>query len=294
MQLIERTPGALSLDGDIDAVTARSAHPYSVRNPRYPSIAITPRMLMSHTSSVRDGPEVDEAVVFGGDSDVALDDFLLAYLGGARPPGAFYPYPPGSAYAYSNVGAALIGDLVELLAGEDLQSYCRRAIFQPLDMHESSWFLRDLSPAHIATPYQTSDDGTWLALPSYGYPTYPDGALRTSAVQLARFLMASSGMGQWGAARILGPAAAAEMRRRQPGSEDGLAWRYWTVGARTLIGHGGAYLGASTDLWFDPANRAGFVFLSNGDLFFRDGTSAENQAVDEIEAYLLNLADGSR
>src|SRR5262249_18790043 len=147
MQAHER--GAFDLD---DAIDARL--PFPVRNPSFPDVPITYRMLLTHTSSINDTDEVDDHVAKGHDSPIPLATFLPQYL---APGGAYYTkgswdrhHAPGTRYAYSNVGASLAGELVERIGGESLEAICQKQIFGPLGMDETSWFLAGLDPSHLA------------------------------------------------------------------------------------------------------------------------------------------------
>jgi len=39
------------------------------------------------------------------------------------------------------MGIALLGNLVECVAGKPFEQYCKANIFQPLDMNNTSWFF---------------------------------------------------------------------------------------------------------------------------------------------------------
>ena len=54
---------------------------------------------------------------------------------------------PGTAFSYSNIGAALLGLLAERISGMNLQDYAKQAIFDKIGMPETSYFLRDLEPS---------------------------------------------------------------------------------------------------------------------------------------------------
>jgi CubicO group peptidase (beta-lactamase class C family) len=150
--------------------------------------------------------------------------------------------------------------------------------------------LKDLDRTHIAMPYSVDASGNYMAEGYYCYPDYPDGQLRTSASQLARFLMTFSGFGEYGGVRILAKATVEEMRKQQPASQEGLQWETETIAGTPLMGHGGADVGVSTMMLFDPATGAGFVVLTNGNVY-SNGDDAQIQALEEIYAKLLELAE---
>ena len=170
----------------------------------------------------------------------------------------------------------------------NLQDYSKKNIFDRLGMSESSWFLRGLDPSHIAMPY----DGKPLAAQGhYGYPDYPDGQLRTSAPQLARFLLMFAQNGECGQ-RVLTAATVATMRTVQLPAVDSLQallW-YWDTKAGTpVLGHRGGDKGVSTDMFFDPKTGSGYVLLSNGSTN-TSGTTAAQAAMDAMNEKLLQLS----
>jgi CubicO group peptidase (beta-lactamase class C family) len=278
-----------ALDDDIDAQL-----PYPVRNPHFPSVPITYRMLLSHTSSIEDSNQVDAHTVTG-DSPIALDTFLKGYLtaGGTYYDAANWSSTnqPGASYSYANAGMALAGDLVEILSGQNLQDYCQANLFAPLGMTQSSWFLAGLDPQEIAVPYTVDGNGKFVPGDHLGWPTYPDGQLRTSANQLARFLLAFIQFGQLDGVQILSQPTVMEMRKQQPHSNEGLSWGYWDDGNRSLIGHSGAYIGMSTDMYFDTATGGGFVLLTNANVYLDHTDGPEVQAMIDIDEALLGVSD---
>lgn len=284
MQLIEDPANGLSLDQDVNGKL-----PFVVRNPRFPNTPITYRMLLTHTSSLIDSDTywtiAAPQPLHQGDSPIALLDFARSYVARAD---SWSSAAPGTAHAYSNTGASLTGLLVETISGKNLQDYAKANIFDRLGMKESSFFLRGLDVAHIAMPY----DGTPLApVGHYGYPDYPDGQLRTSAPQLARFLLMFAQKGECGQ-RVLKPETVETMEAVQMPSVDGLQaliWYYDTKAGTKVLGHRGGDAGVSTDMFFDPATGSGYVLLSNGSTN-TSGTAAAQAAMDAMNEELLDLA----
>jgi CubicO group peptidase (beta-lactamase class C family) len=181
-----------------------------------------------------------------------------------------------------------------LISGKSLEDYCQAEVWTPIGMNETSWFLRGLDPTHIAMPYEYVSS-QFQAQGQYGYPDYPDGELRTSALQLARFLIMFMQRGEYAGARILKQATVDEMRRPQiDGIEDGqgLIWFYSHDDATSVLGHNGAFLGVSTDMWFDPATNAGYVLLTNGGTYMDDydGTTPASAAMSALNVKLMDLA----
>ncbi|MBI4940515.1 MAG: beta-lactamase family protein [Actinobacteria bacterium] len=271
MTLYEK--GALGLDDDVDRHL-----PFAVRNPAFPDVPITVRMLLQHTSGIRDGDAYGRSYTLtttpvAPDSPVALGTFLRDYLvpgGRLYSEQSFAGTAPGTHYEYSNVGFGLVGLLVEAVSGRPFPEYCRTAVFEPLGMTRSAWRHADVDLSTMAVPYGYDDLRRRPArIGFYGYPTYPDGALKTSVAEYTRFLsvFVNDGRTPEGAV-FLEPGTVAEMLRltSPPGVTDdgdsaiGLAWH---VSGSTYT-HDGLDPGVISFVAFDPSNRRAAVLFATG------------------------------
>jgi CubicO group peptidase (beta-lactamase class C family) len=275
----------MSLEDKFQLDDAVDAHlPFHVAVPSCPSGQVTVRQLLTHTSSIRDnedlincpgtcsyGATFAPTVTRGADSPIALDDFVPGYLTAA---GTYYDAAknfeagcPGTINDYSNMGLTLAGYIAEQLAGQPLDKLTRDRIFTPLGMTETSWRLADIDPTHLAMPYDFSAATGFTPFGQFGEPDWPDGDLRSSVTELSRFLIMFMQLGAYGDHRIISEHAAWEMRKVQiPDLDDtqGLIWFYDDFGKRHVLGHDGSDNGASTNMFFDPADGAGVILLSNG------------------------------
>jgi CubicO group peptidase (beta-lactamase class C family) len=264
LQAIE--DGLFGLDTHVNRIL-----PFTVRNPVHPDDPITVRQLLTHTSSIRDNWTLLIASYVDGDAEMALGTFLRRYLsptGADLSPTNYYSFGPGRAYRYANVGVSLAAFLVEAASGIGFDVWSERRIFAPLGMDRAGWHLEGLPRRDIAMPYAWSGEkNEYVAFGHYGYPDYPDGALRTTASQLARHLgMVMSG-GSWKGTRLLSEATVRELRRDQvPELEPGQGLIWWELqrDGRTLVGHDGGDDGVATVAFFDPADDLGVVALANG------------------------------
>jgi CubicO group peptidase (beta-lactamase class C family) len=245
--------------------------PFVVRNPVHPEEPITVRQLLTHTSSIRDNWTLLIASYVSGDAEMALGTFLRRYLapkGADLSPNNYYAFGPGRSYRYANVGVALAAYVVEAAAGIGFDTWCERRIFAPLGMDRAGWHLEGLPRKEIAMPYGWSGEKNgYVPFGQYGYPDYPDGALRTTAPQLARHLAMVMGKGSWQGHRLLSEATVREMLREEipdlePGQ--GLIWWAFQRDGRTLVGHDGGDDGVATVCFFDPADDVGVIALANG------------------------------
>ena len=130
MRLVER--GILDLDGDISDYLG-----YPLRNPHFPGMAITARMLLGHTSSLRD------AEFYFPPLGHALRDLFEPggrYYDGGRHfagPDSLADRSPGAFYTYCNLGFGLLGSIIERAAGRRFDLYMQEEVFGPLGIDGS-------------------------------------------------------------------------------------------------------------------------------------------------------------
>ena len=268
LQLVEQ--GRLALDNDVS-----TALPFKVRNPNYPDRPITLRMLLGHVSSIVDNwPVIKARSVENADAPVSLRDWFSGYLtsGGIwySKEANFARNAPGTVFTYSNQAAALSALAVEGAGGEFFDRYCRDHIFMPLGMSETSFRLAELDPSRIAIPQAWDSDG-FVELGHHGFPDYPAGTLRTSAPQLARFLLMVMNGGEYLGVRLLAPAMVRQMLTPQYPSLDpaiGMLWFIIPQDSDVIIGHEGEDPGVNTLMYFRPKDQVGVIVLSNGNSRF--------------------------
>lgn len=284
MQLWEQ--GRLDLDADLNTVL-----PFPVRNPAHPTQPITVRHLLTHTSSIHDGPDYERSYVCG-DPAHPLNEWVREYVTQTKAPSPderhFTDATPGAAWEYSNVGFGLLGVVIETIAKQRYADYTTEHIFEPLGMTSTGWYLDRIDRARHATPYQhvasgpaqveMLQDPSWVpsAHPAptfvpyclYSFPTLPDGLMRTTAVDLSRFVAAYQSEGALGSARILRPATVRAMLSPQPVTlpasgghgKQGLAW--YQTGTPPMWQHGGADPGISALVCLNPNGRAVVVICN--------------------------------
>jgi CubicO group peptidase (beta-lactamase class C family) len=265
----------LALDDDINLYL-----PFQVRNSNFPDTPITFRMLLSHTSTLKDSEIFYDYYTLKKtpvlpDSPILLGDFLKDYL---CTDGKLYNISdnfmkakPGTTYAYSNIGFGLLGFLTECISGIQFNAYCRKNIFDPLGMSNTTWHFKDVDLDRMAIPYGYDNDlHQPIRYDFYSYPTYPDGALKTSVNEFARFLFVFINEGKTidGKSFLRAETVKEMLTLHQfPGMEQGeavgLAWHfdghvYW---------HNGVDPGISTLTYFNQDTGQGTIFFSNGTNF---------------------------
>lgn len=108
MSLVEE--GQLALDAPIGSYLG-----YDVHNPSYASTPVTLRHLMSHTSSIKGSYPTGRQ----------LSSLL-------RAAGRWNAWEPGTRYEYSNLGAGIMGSLMEAVTGQDVNTCLTEKVFRPL------------------------------------------------------------------------------------------------------------------------------------------------------------------
>ena len=261
MQLYEK--GYFQLDDSINAYL-----PFPVRNPTHPEVTITFKMLLTHTSSIQDNWAIMNSVYLPGDPIIPLGTFLYKYL----TPGEeyyiasknFYTHTPGTYSYYSNIGSALAGYLVEVLAGIPFNEYCKDSVFIPLKMSHTAWFLRNLDTNLVAHPYSNSFHDYGLN----GYPDYPDGLLRTTLSSLTKFLSMNMQGGELEGVHILDSSTIKLMRTVY--ITDEMLYHDFKLGLiwfkdSDRWGHTGGDYGVATGMFLRERDNIGVIFLTNGE-----------------------------
>lgn len=121
MQLVE--DGLLDLDTDISEYFG-----YTIRNSRYKDVPITLRQLMTHTSSI------DSEGGYTYKPEATVQELLSLE---SRRTSNYLEFAPGTKYVYSNFGAGVMGSLVELATGKNLNDSITERLFAPLEIDAS-------------------------------------------------------------------------------------------------------------------------------------------------------------
>ena len=136
-----RESGLLDLDRDVGDYLG-----WALRNPNFPDAPITLRMLLSHTSSMRD----DAGYYWEAGLGVRLRDVLVpgGKLYGA---GAMWAATakPGVYFQYANLPWGVVGTIVERVTGKRFDRAMQRLVLDPLGLH-GGFHPVDFSAADLA------------------------------------------------------------------------------------------------------------------------------------------------
>jgi CubicO group peptidase (beta-lactamase class C family) len=270
MQLYEQ--GFFDLDDDVNDYL-----PFSLRNPKYPDIPITFRMLLSHRSSIAsDNSDRLCLSYIPGDPDIPSYPYpwLEEYLtpdGSAYHSSVWSDDPPGEKYYYANIGFSIIGYLVEIISGQIFNEYCKEHIFSPLGMYNTSFRLKDLDISKIAIPYfYKYKKRDYIPNPHYGmFVLHPAASLRTSVDEFSHFLIAHMNGGMYNDVRILNESTVELMHTAHyPLNDQGYGYGLgWSIkvseSGKKEIGHSGGWPGVHTLMTYRPFDNTAIVIFTN-------------------------------
>lgn len=279
MQLVEA--GKLSLEDDVNDILGMN-----IRNPRYPDIPITVKMLLSHTSSMKDG---------GG----AARYTDLTYIDESKTPideireKSYLPYAPGQGYKYCNRALNTIGVIIEKVSGERFDNYVLNHILRPMGLteKEAGYNVDTLDNSKFVSLYiynekkdsleksqvayarkrgeKAVEAGTYV-IGRDGHGWSPTGGMKISAPNLAKWMMTlrDGGMAPNGT-RILSEAGTKKLLTpvtpADPGTQYCLTTRTETrfIDGKTLKGHTGSAQGLKSCMFFCPGEDWGFVCIAS-------------------------------
>jgi CubicO group peptidase (beta-lactamase class C family) len=141
MKLVEA--GKLDLDSDVSRWLG-----WSLRNPNFSDRPITLRMLLSHTSSVREHDD-DYVIPLGGSLQTVMAD-----------PRNWDPqHGPGDNYfRYTNLNFPIVGSIIEKVTGERFDIWMRRQVLEPMQL-DACYNWPTCSDASVARAVELDQNG---------------------------------------------------------------------------------------------------------------------------------------
>ena len=249
----------LALDTDVSVYLG-----YRLRNPYFSDEPITLRMLLTHTSSLRD----DAGYYWEAKLNVDLQDVLLVegkYYG----KGAMWASnaKPGDYFHYANLPWGVIATIMEKVSGERFDRLMKRLLLDPMQLRGgfhpadfSSWELDNLATLYRKRTEKDGQEiwdpsGPWVAqvddysnhapipradrdyrIGSNGTLFAPQGGLRISAADLGKIMLMLMNDGKHGDKLILKKETLAMMFNR--------AWQYDGKNGNNSYGNRKAFFNA--------------------------------------------------
>jgi CubicO group peptidase (beta-lactamase class C family) len=179
---------------------------------------------------------------------------------------------PGRCYEYSDLGADMLGFIVEAVSGQRLDQFLSERVFTPLGMHDTGFRPADSLKARIAPTESNSARGYGLQGEVHDENAFALGGIAghaglfSTAADLAVFAQMMLNGGEFNGTRIVADSTVALFTTRAAGTR-ALGWD--TCGGS---GSCGKYLGADafghtgftgTSLWLDPDRDMFVILLTN-------------------------------
>lgn len=277
--------GRLDLDADVGETLG-----FALRHPDHPAAPITARMLLTHTSGLRDNWPMLGQTTYEGDPEIDLETFTRGYAleGGEWFAGPNWGAAPGTAHDYCNAAFAVAAHLSEAAWGEGFRAASERLAFEPLGFEDTGWWLADVDAGKLAVPYTwNAARGSFVPLEQTTPAHYPAGGLRASLHDLERWARAMLRGGELDGVRVLEAETVEAMRTLQVpdlSTRQGLVMRYDGIGGHGYVGHSGAGIGGSANVLLRTDTDAALIVLSNGDAYIRArlGFTEGRDAMDAI------------
>jgi CubicO group peptidase (beta-lactamase class C family) len=269
MQLVER--GKLDLDAPA-IYYLPELRPIHSPNATIDSLHVV--HLMTHTSGLR-----NPTWPWGGDKPWHPHEPTEWSQLVAMMPYTELEFAPGARYSYSNPGYTFLGRIVEVLSGENIETYIEKNVLRPLAMH-ASYF--DLTPAHLLTHRSNNYylvDGKPVANGAdfdTGVTT-GNGGLNASVADMLRYIEFLSGREP--DARFPLPRGSLERMwlpraevHSEPGLKEAIGYGFFIIdvdagdkGAppQRFIGHTGTQMGFRSAIYVDPQRHEAALIVLN-------------------------------
>ncbi len=176
-------------------------------------------------------------------------------------------FPPATRWKYSNLAYTIAGMVVEKVSGQTWASYLDQHVFAPLAMRASSVDRREDG---LAVGYgRRMPDGSRAIIPFIDARAMASATGLTSTVEdMAKFVSAQFRTGKRGGTQILSTGSLREMHRVRSldntwTSGTGLGFGVNRYRDKVYVGHGGGYLGYTTNTLIQLDDRVAVIVLTN-------------------------------
>jgi beta-glucosidase-like glycosyl hydrolase/CubicO group peptidase (beta-lactamase class C family) len=212
-------------------------------------------------------------------------------------------HAPGEKALYSDLGLILLGEILQRVAGEPLDTFARKRIFEPLGMKDTLYLpgkelLPRIAPTQVVAErgglvHGVVHDENAMALGGVA----PHAGLFGTAPDLARFAQMMLDGGVYDHQRIVSRATVERFTAsvRVPGSSRAYGWEKPTgdnsAGARLsplAFGHTGF---TGTSMWIDPGQKLFVILLTNRVHPTRENNQIRQVRKDVADAVVSALAN---
>ena len=279
--------GKLKLDDPLDSILPEFSH-LSVAGQTQPvTVPLTLQQLMTHTSGITSQHPAEIANITRTFNHTLAEAVALT----AKQP---LDFVPGTQWAYSSPGIAVLGRVIEVVSKQPFESFMQRRIFEPLDMNDTSFFTDPSKVGRIPTMYNLENgrlvkDVMDVTRPNQKYSA-PEFGLFSTAEDLRHFGQMMLDRGKWKNRSVLSPALVDAAKHPYvmttvPKYHAGLGWAVHTgteaaMSYATTDGSFGANGASSGLIWIDPSLQLIRIYLTHhfGNGSFPDGNPVMNAA----------------
>jgi CubicO group peptidase (beta-lactamase class C family) len=266
LQLRDR--GKLQLDDPVSKYL-----PWFTYKNRFPEgPAVTIRQLLTHTS----GLPRESAMPYWTEPRFPTHEEMVALLHSQES-----IFEPDTKWKYSNLGMAILGEVVAAVSGQSYDEFITKSILQPLNMTNSTVYPDKNLLSRYATPYgRRMADGTRKVSPVIDTKAITPAAGISSTVEdLGKFASLHMLDGRNIAGQILKGSTLREMHRVQwllPNWRGGygLGFSVRKLDDRVVYGHGGWVGGNKSQISISPKEKVAVIVAINADdglpAFFAD------------------------
>lgn len=266
--------GRFRLDQDINTILKSwklPDHPYRG------GAAVTPRMLMSHSSGMGDG------FGFPGYAPGAPLPTMRQMLDGDKPSNVGpvrLTAPAMSVWRYSGGGTQVQQLALTDAMGQPFEQLAVQWLFDPVGMGRSS-FAQPLPPALQADAAHAHNwMGTAMDAPWHVYPELAAAGLWTTAEDYARFMMEVQLALAGRSTRVLDQATARNMVTPVGVGSYTVGFEIRQIGQGWYFGHGGSNRGFRSEAIAHVAKGYGVVVMTNGD----NGSDLATEIIARVSA----------
>ncbi|MHB8647613.1 MAG: serine hydrolase domain-containing protein [Thermomicrobiales bacterium] len=177
--------------------------------------------------------------------------------------------PLGTLWSYNNAGFALAGRVIEVLTGQPFEAAVQSLVLDPLGMHHTYFFARNIVTERFAVGHTVKDDTPTVARPwELPRTANPAGGLLSDVLDLLVYARFHIGDGTAAdGARVLSPENLAYMQSplysKGSDGEMGLTWMLESVGGVYTVRHGGGTVGQQTTFVMVPSRNFALTVLTN-------------------------------
>lgn len=282
MKLVE--DGVVELDGDIG-----DALGYTARNPYFKKVPITLRMLLSHTSSIRDRSKY----IFSSDIRFDLSDR-----------DSFFQREPGTKHIYTNLGMGIAGALIEQVSGMQLTDFSNNAFLNGMDIDAAynGSMLKDRenvadcilgaelkrSAEKLVQPHGDKEPGK--------NHTVGAGGLIISAVDYAKIMTLLINDGTYKDVSYLSPETVSAIHETQIECADydqciGIRRSDLVLENRTVYYHTGAAYGIFSLAIYDVTDKSGVVIFTTGSSARANDLGIRRSCIDTAEVIYRDVIE---